>query len=65
LALAATAIIAFAATGAHADGTETLGPPSIGGVGLFEPSDSGYTNLTGDISISVPTNAVVKQVLPY
>lgn len=75
VALAAVGILAFATTSANADGTETLGPPSIalspgsgfvvGGVGLFEPSADGYTNLSGEISVAVPGNATVQQVLLY
>ena len=59
--------LAAVPTVAGADGTETLGPPSIpiaagtgvavGGVGLFAQPAS--------FTINVPTDAVVKQVLLY
>lgn len=68
--------VALAGAWAHADGTETLGPPTIalsggsgfavGGVGLSEEiGERQFVNLDGDIVVNVPTDAVVKQVILY
>ena len=52
---------------ALADGTETLGPPSIpiaSGTGVIA-AGVGLATQPGDISFSVPAGATVKQVLLY
>ena len=72
----ATIILAFSNPNAFSDGSEILDLPSIeiapgsgiamGGVGLFlDNLDGTFTNLDGDINVSVPADATVKQVLLY
>jgi len=74
--LAAVLALAFVGTNVYSDGTEILGPASIdlapgsgiaiGGVGLFmDNGDGTFANLDGDISVSVPEDASVAQVLLY
>ena len=51
----------------HADGTETLGTPSVAiasGTGVYA-NGTGMVNQPGVISVSVPAGATVKQVLLY
>jgi len=67
--------VLFSGAVAFADGTEVLGFPSIeleyasgisiGGTGLFAEENGGFVNLDGEIFVSVPQGAVVKQVLLY
>jgi hypothetical protein len=65
----------LAALPAGAEGTEFLGPANIalapgsgfaiGGVGLFEEDNGSYVNLDGEITVNVPPDATVAQVLLY
>jgi hypothetical protein len=65
--LASSALVGLQGLAAHADGTETLGPPSIplatgsgiaaGGIGLFTQP--------GTLKVDVPPGTTVKQVLLY
>src|SRR5690348_1407301 len=66
--LAVAAVVA--ATVALADGTETLGPPSVsvsGGTGIVTAGVGMELspNLPNSFSVSVPAGATVKQVLLY
>lgn len=72
LGLMVTALVAHESV---ADGSEQLASAAIplaqgsgfaiGGTGLFEYSNSGYTNLPGQIFVAVPADATVEQVLLY
>ncbi len=76
VALLSVGLAALIGGSAYTDGTETLGPASIdlapgsgiaiGGTGLFMANGDGtFSNLDGDISVSVPIGASVAQVLLY
>lgn len=59
--------VCLTATGVSADGTETLGIPSVGiatGSGIVAQG-AGLITQPGTININVPTGATVKQVLLY
>lgn len=68
-------VMAGAVAPAQAEGTEFLGTPQIpiaagsgfavGGTGLFEEIDGDFFNTDGTITVNVPSNASVSQVLLY
>jgi len=61
------ALVALPAAGVWADGTETLGPPSIGiasGSGIVA-AGTGLRSQPGSINITVPAGATIQQVLLY
>lgn len=65
---AAATLAVFSCMAAHADGTETLGPPSIAiasGSGLATAGFGLKTALTDSDILVVPVNAQVQQVLLY
>ena len=66
-ALVLSAFLIFGGTESHADGDETLGPPSVAiadGTG-FVASGSGMLNQPGLIELTIPVDANVEQVLLY
>jgi hypothetical protein len=63
----ATGCLALAASVALADGTETLGPPTIAisaGTGMYADG-TGMISQPGSITLDVPAGATVNQVLLY